>query len=170
MAGINAGSGDPQVIAAIGSVSNSVDLTVHPMAGSVSIPVSATDGNASATLYQLTIVTVAATMAQLINQYDWASAGLVNSIMASAASDGSLTITAARTGTVNVNGMTVTWVSGTRFPGLHTGDTIWIGTSGAMVAYAVASADSPIQVTLSASAGTQTGANYLRRAAATTAT
>jgi hypothetical protein len=161
VAAINAGSGDPQVIAAIGSVSNSVDLTVQPAAGGVSIPVSATDGNASATLYQLTIVTIAATMAELINQYDWASAGLVNSIMASAASDASLTITAARAGTVNVNGTTVTWVSGTSFPGLHTGDTIWIGPSGAMVAYAVASVDSPVQVTLASSAGTQTGANYL---------
>jgi hypothetical protein len=161
VAAINAGSGDPQVTAAVGSVPNSVDLTVQPAAGGVSIPVSATDGNSSATLYQLTIVTLAATMAQIIDQYDWASAGLVNSIMASAASDGSLTLTAARAGTVNVNGTTVTWASGTRFPGLHAGDTIWIGTSGAMVAYAVASVDSPAQVTLASSAGTQTGANYL---------
>ncbi|MGA3025874.1 MAG: hypothetical protein ABSF98_13985 [Bryobacteraceae bacterium] len=164
---INAGAGDPQVIAAIGSVSNAVDLSVRPAAGGRSIPVSATDGNAAATLYQLSAATVASTMAQLINQYDWASAGLVNSIMASAAPDGTLTITAARAGTVNVNGATVTCASGTRFPGQQPGDTIWIGTparsnaSGAMAAYTVASADSPTQVTLTSTAPNQTGANYL---------
>ena len=157
VAAINAGAGDPQVIAAIGSVSNAVDLSVLPAAGGQSIPVSATDGNAAATLYQLSAATVATNMAQLINEYNWAGAGLVNSIIATAAPDGSLTITAARAGTVNVNGATVTWASGTRFPGLHAGDTIWLGT----IAYAVASVDSPTQVTLTAAAPTQTGANYL---------
>jgi hypothetical protein len=167
VAAINAGTGDPQVIAAIGSVSNAVDLSVQPAAGGQSIPVSASDGNASAILYQLSAATVAATMAQLINQYDWAGAGLVNSIMASATSDGSLILTAARAGTVNVNGATVTWASGARFPGQQAGDTIWIGTpassttAGTMIPYTVASAHSPTQVTLTSTAPTQTGANYL---------
>jgi hypothetical protein len=168
---INAGAGDPQVAAAIGSVSNAVDLSVRPAAGGRSIAVSATDGNAAATLYQLSAATVAATLAQSINQYDWAGAGLVNSIMAAAAPDATLTITAARAGKVNVAGATVTWASGTRFPGLQPGDAIWLGTpaqpnasppaSGSMATYTVASVDSPTQVTLTSTAPAQTGANYL---------
>jgi hypothetical protein len=157
VAAINAGAGDPQVIATIGSVSNAVALSVQPANGSQSIPVSATDGNAAATLYQISAANVAATLAQSINQYDWAGAGLVNSIMAAAAPDATLTITAARAGTVNVAGTTVTWIGGCRFAGLHAGDTMWLGTA----AYIVASVDSPTQVTLTTAATNQTGANYL---------
>jgi len=105
----------------------------------------------------VTAATVAAELARQINQYEWAGAGLVNSIMASAGSDATLTVTAARAGTVDVNGAVVTWVSGTRFPGLQAGDMMWI----AGTAYAIASVDSPIQVTLTASAGMQTDAGYL---------
>ncbi|MGA2185213.1 MAG: hypothetical protein ABSH47_19515 [Bryobacteraceae bacterium] len=161
VAAINAGAGDPQVIATIGSVSNAVQLAVRPAAGARSIAVSATDGNAAATLYQLSAATVAATLAESINQYDWAGAELVNSIMAAAAPDGTLTITAARAGKVNVADATVTWTSGTRFSGLQVGDTIWLGTAGTMAAYAVASVDSPTQVTLASTAPSQTGANHL---------
>ncbi len=127
VAAINAGAGDADVVASIGSVSNAVDLAVQPAAGGQSIAVSASDGNAAATLYQLSPASVAASLAQSINQYDWAGAGLVNSIMASAAADATITISAARAGVVNVSGTTVTWISGTRFSGLHTGDTIGLG-------------------------------------------
>ena len=115
MAAINAGAGDPQVIAAIGSVSNAVALSVRPSAGGQSIrfpPLMETPRPPS---IKFSTATVAAALAQSVNQYDWAGAGLVNSVMASAAPDASLTITAARAGKVNVAGVTVTWVSGTRF-------------------------------------------------------
>ena len=107
------------------------------------------------------IAAVAANLAAQINQYDWAGAGLVNSLMASPGTDASLTITAARAGMVSVSGATVTWVSGTKFPGVQAGDTMWLGSPGTMAAYTVASVDSPTQVTLTAVAPAQTGANYL---------
>jgi len=108
-----------------------------------------------------TIAAVAATLAQQINQYDWAIAGLVSSLMATSAADASLTITAARAGLVNISGTMVTWTSGTKFPGVQAGDTIWLGTPGTMAASTVASVDSPTGITLTAPATNQNGANYL---------
>ncbi len=172
IAAVNAGTGDPAVMAAAGIVANAVKLTVRPAAGGQTILVSASDNNASATLYELAPANVAAALANSINQTDWGTLAPVSSIMASAAGDGSLTITAARAGTVAVNGTTVTWTGGARFPGLQASDTIWLGTPstlsntgvtipGTMAPHTVATVVSPTELTLSASAGTQTAASYL---------
>lgn len=60
-------------------------------------------------------------------------------------------------GTVNTNGVTVTWVSGPDFSDLDLGDQIAIGSRG----YNIARINSSKSLTLVASAGSQTGATYI---------
>ena len=76
-----------------------------------------------------------------------------------------ITVTAARYGSVNVNGTSVTWVSGTKFAGLTPGSTIVIAGS----AYTVASVQSPVQLTLTSAAPAASSANTSRPAAGATA-
>ncbi len=106
-----------------------------------------------------------------INDYNsasggWAALGLPYSLMATS-SGTDLTIKAARSGYVNTSGTTVTWVDGAtlsparptgdKFTGLAPGSTLRIGSTD----YTISTVDSPSGVTLTASAGTQTGVRYL---------
>jgi hypothetical protein len=59
-------------------------------------------------------------------------------------------------GKINTSGRAVTWVSGSTFSGLHAGDQIYIGTGSQL--YTIDSCSSSTACTLTASAGTQTGA------------
>lgn len=60
-------------------------------------------------------------------------------------------------GTVNTSGTAVTWASGSKFDGKMMGNpVIWINN----VAFTISSVNSPTSITLSATAGTQTGVNY----------
>ncbi len=91
-----------------------------------------------------------------INDTNWPSVGPPMALMAST-SGTDLTIKAARYGTVDTSGTTVTWVSGDKFTGLAAGGTFRIGSTN----YTISTVDSQTQVTLTASAGTQTGVKYL---------
>ena len=61
------------------------------------------------------------------------------------------------TGTVNTSGTAVTWASGTKFTGAMISNPIWINN----VAYTISTINSPTSITLTATAGTQTGVAYL---------
>ncbi len=109
---------------------------------------------------------VADWFAGYINTYNWASfANSSVSILATAGTDGQLIINYARTGYVNVDGVSVTWTppsvsgmpAGIKFPGLTAGATIYI--SG--VAYTIASVTSPTTLTLTTAAPAQTAVPYL---------
>jgi hypothetical protein len=152
---INAGSGDPQARAAIGSVPNSVLLTAIDGTAAEGIAISAT-GNVDANLVATTMPEVAAALAREINSSNWWLVAPTHALRATAGS-ASVTVTAARYGTLNTSGTTASWVSGTKFTGLSAGQTITI--SG--VLYTIAAAITPITVTLTTDAGTQTGANYV---------
>lgn len=99
---------------------------------------------------------IAAAMATFLNTCDWVSANTTHGLIASATGP-ALTITAAQYGTANVNGASVTWVSGTKFSGLTAGSTILL----AGTAYSIASVQSPLQLTLTAAATTATAVPYL---------
>ncbi len=65
-------------------------------------------------------------------------------------------------GTVNISGTSVTWVSGATFTGLVPGAGFQVGgPSGAETPYTISSCRDSTHCTLTASAGTQTGARYL---------
>ena len=59
-------------------------------------------------------------------------------------------------GTVNTSGTAVTWVSGTKFIGAMQGFPLWINN----VQFTISTVNSPTSITLSATAGTNTGVNY----------
>jgi len=101
---------------------------------------------------------VAQTFANSINTHNW-STFENNSIavMASADTAGHLTLKNARTGVVNVNGVTVTWVDGIKFPGIASGSTIYLGGA----AYTVDSVTSPTTLTLTTAANSGSGVVYL---------
>lgn len=101
-------------------------------------------------------VFIANNIAAQINGCDWEVANTTYGLLA-VADTGAITITAAQYGTVNVSGTSVTWVSGTPFSGIVPGSAITI----AGVSYTVASVQSPLQLTLGASAPTASGAQYL---------
>ena len=90
-----------------------------------------------------------------INNRDWTSDGPF--ALRADRSGSSLTIKAARAGRVDASGTTVTWASGAKFPGVAGGSTIRIN----QVDYSVSTVDSPTQITLTASAGTQTNVLYM---------
>lgn len=153
---INAGDGDAQVSAAIGSVSHAVRLSVRPSALGQSIPVSASDSNVPTTLSSTTLAAVIADLRDQINSTDWIAANASFSLRASS-TDTAITIRASRYGTVDANGPTVTWVSGARFTGLAAGSVVTIaGTN-----YLIAEVNGPGQLTLTGSAGTQRGAPFV---------
>ncbi len=149
---INAGVGDPDVVASIGSVPYAVLLALR---GSRSASVSAT-GNSAVSLGAATPADAAAALAQQINSTDWWT---TNSTLAlRATSNGNaLTVNAARYGRVSTTETAVTLASGCVFAGLIPGATISIGAT----LYTIASVDSPTTLTLTTSAGTQTNVNYV---------
>ena len=91
----------------------------------------------------------------LINNRDWTA----DSPFALRAdrSGSNLIVKAARAGRVDTNGTTVSWVSGAKFPGIAGGSAIRIN----QVDHTVSTVDSPAQITLTASAGSQTNVLYL---------
>ena len=148
-------AGDPDVVASIGSVAYSVVLSVRSDRSGMDIPVSASDGNAAVNMRLTTTAIAAANLAAQVNGADWVTANPPYSLMASVLGS-QLTLTAGRFGTVDVSGTAVTWVSGTRFPGIPAGAPIFL----AGVPYSVASVDSPTSLTLASSAGTLAGVRY----------
>ena len=120
------------------------------------VNVSSSDGSASATLQRITAAMVAAALRDMINQANWPALAPAVAIMASG-SGATITLSAARYGTVNVSGTAVTWVSGEKFTGIASGSAIYINGQ----PYTIASVDSPTSITLSSSAGSQAGVRYL---------
>jgi hypothetical protein len=148
--------GDADVIAYIGSVAYAVTLSVRDSRAGISIPVSASDGNASGAIYLTTPELVATDLTRQINSVNWISANTTYGLMASS-TGARITITAARYGSVNVTGAAVTWVSGARFAGISPGDAFWI----AGTRYTVASIQSPVQLTLTSAAATASNVQYV---------
>ncbi len=111
--------------------------------------------------YQLWLVTdpatyIASNIAAQINTFNWIAANPSFGLLASSAG-AAITVQAARYGSVNVNGTSVTWASGTKFPGFTAGSTMLI----AGVNYTIASVQSPLQLTLTTAAPTASNAAYL---------
>jgi hypothetical protein len=134
-----------------------VTLAVRANTGAL-VTVGASDGNGSAQMWLATNPTqyIAGVMASYINGTNWNSIGPTTALMATV-SGASFTVYAARYGTVNTSGTSVSFASGQNFLGSQPGDPIII--NGAT--YAIASVVSPTSLTLTTSAGTQTGVNYL---------
>ncbi len=147
---------EPYVIASSGSASNAVLLTVQLSVAGAAFAVSATDGNASVTMLLTTPELVAANLASQIASTNWIAANTTFALLASQ-SGAQLGLTAARYGTVSVNGTAIAWVSGSRFSGIAPGSAIVI----AGVSYTVASVQSPVELTLASSAPAAAGALYV---------
>ena len=153
-AAINAAN-DPNATASVSA--NNVILTARTNSGA-SISCSASDGNGPGTLFesQGACPFIAAQLAAQINGTNWAFLNPTIALMATV-SGASFTVYAARYGTVNTSGTSVSFASGQNFLGSQAGDPILING----VQYAIASVTSPTSATLTTSAGTQTGVNYL---------
>ncbi len=105
-----------------------------------------------------TAAQVAQAFAKDINEHDWSTyANTSVAVIASADPIGNLTLTNARTGTVNVNGTSVTWQGGVKFPGLAANSTIFLGGK----AYLVGSVTSPTALTLTSAAPNASKTPYL---------
>ncbi len=121
-----------------------------------------TGGSVNVSGYQLWLITdppefvFANTIAAQINGCDWIGANTTHGLIATAAG-AAIGVTAAQYGTVNVDGTSVTWVSGTKFSGLTPGSTILLGGA----AYSVSSVQSPLQLTLTSVAPNASGVPYL---------
>ena len=94
---------------------------------------------------------IAQTLANQINNYDWADANTTHGLLATIdpAHANQIVITAAQYGTVNATNNTVEWGSGTKFSGVAPGTTFLIGGT----PYEVASVQSPKQLTLTLPVG-----------------
>src|SRR5271165_291167 len=151
---INAAN-DPNATASVSA--NNVILTARTNSGA-SISCSASDGNGPGTLIesQGACPLIAAQLASQINGTNWASINPTIALMATV-SGASFTVYAARYGTVNTSGTSVSFDAGQNFLGSQAGDPILING----VQYAIASVTSLTSATLTTSAGTQTGVNYL---------
>jgi len=136
---------DPFVTAT--SSENTVTLTVQAGSAGTNIPVSASDGNASVTLYMTNPTLVAAVLCDEINSADWISANSTHALLASN-SGAQITLTAARYGSVTVSGTAVSSTSGTGFTGITPGSELLL----AGTAYTVASIASPTALTLTSAA------------------
>jgi len=91
-----------------------------------------------------------------INGTTWAGINPTIALMATV-SGASFTVYASRFSSVNTSGTSVTLTSGQNFLGSQAGDPIIIHG----VQYVIASVNSPTSITLTTSAGTQTGVTYL---------
>lgn len=127
---VNAGDGDLDVTASIGSLGHKVRLDIRKDDGSsfdISAVVGGGFGGGSATLDHIQLSTFPRKIAETINGFNWndprPSLGLI-----AEASGTSLTIKAARFGVCNIDvgGTTLTWVSGHKFQGLAAGATIHV--------------------------------------------
>ncbi len=101
---------------------------------------------------------VAQTFANSINSYNWST--FTNSsiaVLASADTSGHLTLKNARTGLVDVNGTTVTWKQGMKFPGIAAGSVIYLNGS----AFTIAAVTSPTTLSLTSPAPVQSSIPYL---------
>ncbi len=150
---INASAGDPDVTASTTSGSNIITLTVRYTG--ISVAISSSDGGAN-TLYSNTTDLVAATLAAEINSTAWVTANPTHALLASCTGS-VITVTAARYGTVNVSGTQVISASGHTFFGMVPGSVMRIGGT----TYTVDSVQSPTALTLTAAAGSLTGAAYV---------
>ncbi len=141
---------------------NPFELDVNPRINTgASITITAT-GSAAGTMWLTTtpLATIAAALASEINSYNWASAAPSYSLFAVAV-NGNVKVYCGRYGTCNTSGTLVTWASGgMKFLGCKPGDSFQI----TGVPYSIAAVNSPTSLTLSTSAGTQTGAAYLATA------
>ena len=104
----------------------------------------------------VTAATIAAALRDQINTANWPALSPTLGLIATS-SGAALTVKAARWGTVDTSGTAVTWASGEKFTAIPASGTIWI--NGAT--YTVSSVSSATSLTLTASAGTQTGVRYL---------
>ena len=148
---------DPYVTAGAGSTSNAVLLTVRAAHDGVAFPVSATDGNAPATMKYTSPDFVAAQIGDQVNATDWISANTTHALMASVTGP-AITLTAARYGVATVSGTSLTVSPGsTVFSGITAGSPIFVGG----VPNTVASVASPTALTLSTSAGTGTNVPWV---------
>lgn len=103
-------------------------------------------------------VQVSQYFADSINSHNWStSANNSVSLLASADSTGTLTLKNARAGTVNVNGVSVTWANGAKFPGIASGSTIYLNGAG----YVINSVNSPTSLSLTSPATISGTATYL---------
>jgi hypothetical protein len=126
---LNAGAGDPDVTASIGSAAHVVRL--DPLNEGLPVVVSAVDGGGigggSATLEFVQLSTFPKKIADSINTFDWnvpnPSLGLIAEAVGA-----DLTVKAARFGVCDVDedGVTVTWASGHKFQGLTAGAVIYV--------------------------------------------
>jgi hypothetical protein len=150
---INAGAGDPKASAVVSA--NNVILSPRLNDGS-STACSASDGNGPGTLLQVTSATafVAASLVNQINATNWNTLSPALALIATA-SGANFTVYAAAYGTCNTSGTSVTWASGFNWLGASTGP---ICINGQL--YTIASVNSPTSITLTTSAGTQTGVKY----------
>lgn len=146
-------AGDPDVTAVIGSASYAVLLTNVTDAGTT-YSVTATGGTPE-TLYRFGPGTVARAIRDQVNGANWVTLGGTYALLASTAG-AALTLKAARYGTVNVSGTAVSWASGSQFQGVAAGGKIII----AGAEYTISTVNSATSITLTASAGTATGARY----------
>ena len=102
--------------------------------------------------------TVAKTLADSINTYDWSTYSSSSVSVVAAADDiGKLTLKNARTGHVNVSGNSVQWVDGIKFPGIASGSTLYL----AGTAYTVSAVKSPTSLELTTAAPSGTNIVYL---------
>jgi hypothetical protein len=146
-------AGDPYVTAS--SSSNTVTLTVRAAHDGIAFPLSASDGNAAATMKYTSPDFVAAQLAEQMNATNWIAANTTHALMASTTGP-AITLIAARYGLATVSGASVTAAAGsTVFSGLTAGSPIVLG--GATCT--VASVDTPTTLTLTAPA--TAGSNIL---------
>ena len=151
---VNAGAGDADASASVGTVSYAVKIRATSSAGT-SFSVSASGGTTE-TLWRVQASTVAANIRDQINGANWPALSPTMAVLASV-SGAALTVKAARYGYVNTSGVNVTLSSGDKFTGIAAGSAIYIDGVG----YTVASLTSPDALTLTSSAGTQSGKKYL---------
>ncbi len=147
---------DADVTASGGSTTNAIQLTVRTEKAGNSFPVSASDGNAAATMLLMTPTLVAASLTAEINTTNWVSANTTYSLLA-VATGPQIQITVGRYGTANVSGTSVTWNSGHVFSGIVPGSTILLGGA----TYTVGSVQSPKQLTLTTSASAGSGVAFV---------
>jgi hypothetical protein len=121
----------------------------------VTISDSNPSGNAPDTIYQDKLQTAVDKITDQINYFDWVTEQPAHSLVATK-SGTTITVKAGRYGTVNTSGTAVTWVSGEKFAGLSTSSPFIING----VTYAISSVNSNTSITLTTSAGTQSGVKY----------
>jgi hypothetical protein len=148
-------------VAAAAAADSQVAFTVSGSALNFGSKVN-TGGTVSVSGYDLWLITdapnvfIANNIAEQINGCNWEVANTTYGLLA-VANTAAITLTAAQYGTVNVSGTSVTWVSGTQFSGIVPGSAITL----AGLVYAVASVQSPLQLTLTAAAPAASGAQCL---------